>query len=193
MHINNSLLSNTFNKIHHWSEPEQHPLTRMFLTRLAETACAVIEAASIIFKSMELIFTCGKQIALSASGIAFKLFPSSQWLQEHSQRPSLVEEIKDQGNEIRLLVSGLACTIFVGIFFSPEANFKLHLKLKLVVDDLAEKMQKKLASKLQAELQKAEITKARDQRIAQLEAEQQAVKKAESEAYAVNARLAELL
>ncbi len=44
------------------------------------------------------------------------------------------------------------------------------------VDDLAEKAQRKLAAKLQIEQQRAEITKARDERFAALEAKKSPLK-----------------
>ena len=193
MSVNNSLLSKSFNQIHHWSEPEQHPMTRMFLTRITEVPCTILEAALIVFKTLELSLTGAQQLMRASSKIAAKVLPNSQILREYADRPSFFQDFKSQGLDISRLVVGLTSTIFIGVFFSPETNFKVHLKLGLVTDSQAEKNQRALAAKLQMELQKAEITKARNERFAKLEAAQQASKDAEAQAYAVDSRLAELL
>jgi hypothetical protein len=193
MFTNNSLLSKTFNQIHRWSEPEQHPMTRMFLTRITEIPCSVIEAASIVFKTLEFGLNGAKDLMTVSAKSAVKVLPNSKLLKEYAGQPLLLQDLKAQGREIGRLVAGLTSTIFIGVFFSPEANFKIHLKLGLVADNQAEKNQRTLAAKLQMELQKAEITKARNERFAKLEAAQQASRDAEAQAYAVNSRLAELL
>ncbi|HEV8051556.1 MAG TPA: hypothetical protein VGP47_03610 [Parachlamydiaceae bacterium] len=193
MSINNSLLNKTFNQIHRWSEPEQQPMTRMFLTRITEIPCTLIETALIVIKTLELSVNGAKQLVTATSQAAVKVFPNSQLLQEYAREPLLLQDLKSQGQEISRLVMGLTSTIFIGIFFSPEANFKIHLKLGLITDNQAEKNQRALAVKLQMELQKAEITKARNARFAKLEADKQSSKDAEAQAYAVDSRLAELL
>jgi hypothetical protein len=170
MSVINPLLSNTLNQIHQWSEPGQNPMKRMFLTRLAEIGCAGIEASTLAFKTIELS-------ALSAKHLM------------HAP----TDEMRTKANEVANLLKGLTSTLIFGVFFSPEANFKMHLKLKLAVDNRAEKSQRELAAKLQAELQKAEITKIRNERFAKLEAEEQAIKEAKNQADVVNSRLAELL
>lgn len=165
----------------------------MFLTRMTEVPCAVMEAALIVFKTLELSLTTAKQLIAASSKAIVKILPYSQMLREYPDRPWLLQDIKLQGMDICRLVAGLTSTIFIGIFFSPETNFKIHLKLDLTTDNRAAKNQRALAVKLQMELQKAEITKARNERFAKLEAEQQTGKDAEAQAYAVNSRLAELL
>lgn len=193
MQPTNSLISSALNQIHQWSEPEQNPMTRMFVTRLSELACAVIEISSIIFKVLEIGFLSAKQMTTLASKMALVIFPDSKKLHVYSHQPSLFPSIKAKGKDLCRLIAGFTATVFIGIIFSPEANFKIHLKLELVVDNLAEKNHIKLAAKLQAEMQKAKTKKVRIERFAKLEEAQPGGKKTETEAYAVELRLAELL
>jgi hypothetical protein len=179
--IVNPILNHALNKIHYWSEPDKNPMKRMFLTRFAEIGCAGIEASLIAIRTMQLG-------ALIIKNLFHPLLnPSSPFPYKFA-----VIELAGKAHEVAALIEGLTSTIFFGVIFSPEANFKVHLNLKLAVDNEAEKMQKERTAKLQAELQKAEITKMRNARYAKLEAEQQAVKDAEAQAYVVNSRLAEL-
>lgn len=195
MLTNNFLLSVSLNQIHCWSESEQHPMKRMLLTRLGGVGVAAIEVALIIFKSAEIGIVCGKQALMTASKEAVRLFPDLkvQWIRDNAAEESLLEPIKASYYEIFQLVKGLASSIFLGIVFSPESNFKYHLQLNLVVDDLAVRSKEKLTAKLQAEEQKAVITKARHARFSELEAEELEVNRANAEEYSVNSRLAELL
>lgn len=193
MQATNPLLNSLFNQIHQWSEPEQNPMRRMFLTRISEVGCALIEIGSIGFKIAELAMLGGKQLTLLSSKVVFEIFPHSKQIQRYCNRPSFSNELKVKGKELCELVAGLASTLCIGILFSPEANFKAHLKLGLIIDNLAEKTQKKLAAKLQAELKNAEITAARKERFEKFEAEKQINKLKEIEAHAVESRLAELL
>jgi hypothetical protein len=168
-------------------------MTRMFLTRLTELACAVIEVASIVFNMIKLTIIATKQLLRFSSKLAITLFPQSKFLQASSNQSSFLPEIKATSLEISRLITGLASTVFIGVIFSPETNFKIHLKLELAIDNLAEKTQRKLAAKLRSELQKAEIIKARTERLAKLNVEQLETKQAEIEANSVDSRLAELL
>lgn len=186
-------INSPLNQIHRWSEPEQNPMTRMFLTRLSEIVCLVIEVSLISFKALEISLLGAKQMTLLVAKTVNEIFPSLKKFKSHSPASSYFSTIQTKGKNIGYLVAGLASTVFIGLIFSPEANFKIHLQLGLATDNLAEKNQRELAAKLQAEMQKAKITKERTERFAKLEAERQAAKKAEREAYAVESRLAELL
>lgn len=177
----NPFLNSALNQIHYWSGPDQNPMKRMFLTRFAEIGCAGIEASLLAVRTMEL----GKLVVKNLMHTFYDATSASFY-------PLLVVELTAKAEEVAALVEGLASTLFFGIVFSPEANFKIHLRLKLAVDDVAEKTEKERAAKLEAEQQKAEIIKMRNERFAKLEADQQAVKDADAEAYKVNSRLAEL-
>lgn len=178
----NPLLNSALNQIHHWSEPDQNPMKRMFLTRFAQIGCAGIEVALLAIKTMEM----GQLIVKN-------ILHSLQDTTSQSFYPGLIVELSGKADEVASLVEGLASTVFFGIIFSPEANFKVHLRLKLAVDNIAEKTEKERAAKLEAELQKAEIIQMRNERYAKLEVEQQAIKDAETEACKVNSQLANLL
>lgn len=164
-------LSTTLNKIHGLSQPDHPPMTRMFLTRLAEITAAVVEAATIVFTAIEFAYSCGRQLLISSSQIGLEIFPSFKFLQEGASLPSAIDEVLSKAHAIASLVGGLASTLFFGIFISPEANFRIHLKLELITDDLATKNKNNLTAKLEMEKQKAELDKARNERYAKLEAD----------------------
>jgi hypothetical protein len=130
----------------------------MFGTRLAEVSCAVIEVALIVFKTFELVCVC-----------------------------CLIKDISVQCDEIARLIQGLVSTLFFGVVFSPEANFKVHVKLSLVVENLTKESHHKLAEQLAEELS-TEVVKARNERFAHIEATQQ-----ELEVGVIKSRLGELL
>lgn len=158
----NPFLNLTLNQIHVWSEPDQNPMKRMFLTRFAEISSAGIELCLIAKKILEL-----------ASLVLKNLFhPFLKVRSSASFYPYLALELTAKAHETAQLVKGFASTVFFGMIFSPEANFKIHLRLKLVKDCQAEKTQKERSAKLQAELQKSEITNKRNERFAQLEVQQ---------------------
>ena len=190
------LLSTPMNQIHCWSEPEQHPMSRMFLTRIGGVGIFFMEAAVLFFKTAEVGAVCGMEGLVSTCKGAVKLFPDLrhvEWINDHAKVGSFVELLKESFHEIAQLIKGLVSTLFLGIVFSPESNFKYHLQLNLVFDDLAEKSHRKRAAKLQEELLKAEITEARNARFAELESAQTKAKQIKLDAYLVNTRLAELL
>jgi hypothetical protein len=162
-----SLLNTTLNKIHEWNEPEYHPLKRMFLTRICEVGCAAIEASVVVRKMAELTFTCFKK-------------PSKH-------------DLKSRVSEISRLIIGLSSTIFIGMLFSPEGNFKIHVKLHLAIDTLAEKNQKILTTKLQAELAKNEVNAIRDALFSKLEEIQRATNQEQTPLHIAHSRLVELL
>lgn len=176
------LLNDVLNKIHVWSNPDQNPMKRMFLTRFAEMGCVGLEASLIAIKTMELG-------ALIAKNLTHPLHTP----QSSAFYPLLALESIGKVHEIATLIKGFASTIFFGVIFSPEANFKIHLSLRLVSDDLAEKTQKERTAKLQTECQKAEMNKLRNERLAKLESEQKAGKETEVQSEVVKLHLAELL
>lgn len=190
---NNSLLNIALNQNHRWNEPENNPFTRMLLTRLTGTVCAVIEIASIVFKLIQIGMDCAKQFLLITSKAVLIIFPQSKFLHSYHHRTSLFQDMRAKGFEIAKLIAGTVSTLFFGIIFSPEINFKIHLKLKLAIDNLAESTKRKQTTRIEAEMNKAEITKARAERFSKLEAEQNKTNQNEEESHAIDSRLAELL
>lgn len=179
----NFLLNQTLNHIHHWSEPDQNPMKRMFLTRFAEIGCVSIEVCLIVKKTIEfgasVVKNLTRPVLNNQSSVYFN--------------PLLVLELPLKAQEVARLIKGLASTLFFGIIFSPEVNFKIHLRLKLVLNNQAEKTQKERSDKLETELKKSEIIKMRNERFVKLEAEQQSTEEAEAQAYLINSRLIKLL
>lgn len=185
-------LNSTLNQVHRWNAQEQNLMTRIFLTRLSESVIAALEASSFVFKLIAINLNIANQCILFSSKAVLIILPHSKFVQHYAKRPLDLTLIKFKGLELCRLIAGLACTIFIGVIF-PETNFKIHLKLNLAVDNLAQKTQKKLAAKFRAELKKAEITRARTKRFSELEAKQMAAKQLEREANVVNPDLAHLL
>lgn len=186
MLLTKSLLNTSLNKIHGWSEPEQHPMKRMFLTRASSIGCCVLESAVLTLSVGQLGFLCGKKAKMECIKRLALVFPKIK--HEEQDLP-----IKEAFLEVCKIVSGLASTIFSGIVFSPELNFRFHLQLGLAVDNLAVKKQKELETKLRVEAKAAEITKAREMRFAQFEADRTAAKEAQAKEDAIDAHLAQLL
>lgn len=186
--MNYLTLNTALNKIHSWSQPEQPPMMRMFLTRTIEIVAAVIEAATIVFTAIGFVYSCGKQLVISSSQIGLEIFPHTQRLQEFAHLPSAINDIVSNARGIASLIGGLASTIFFGIFISPEANFKIHLRLELVTDDLATQSKNTLTAKLELEKQKSEVNKTRSNHLASLETSNE-----KAEIAILNKRLTELL
>ena len=191
--MTSTILNTTLNQIHDWGEPEQHPMKRMFLTRVAGLGCAAIEAGVIALTTGHLIrLTASEAVTGSAKALRL-LFPKSETLSKCADRPTHATQMKSALVELCHLVAGLASTIFNGIIFSPAINFRMHIKWGLAIDNLAVKKQKNLDAKLKAQAAAEAITQARAERFAQFEANRQAVKTAQAEEDAIDAHLAELL
>jgi hypothetical protein len=142
MNIHQTLNLNTvLNHIHGWSQPEHNPLTRFFVTRVAGIGCAAYEALAIGFTAVDWIGT----------GL------------------SLSSEFSFKGCELCRRVLGLASSLFFGIIFSPEVNFKIHLKLKLVIDNISQNTQKIIERKLLQEKENRETAEIRKKHMVQLE------------------------
>lgn len=188
-----SILNNTLNKIHDWGEPQCHPMKRMFLTRITSVACIALEASGLAWTTVR-IATLSVQEAriLSAKGVC-KIVPPMKKLLKSASKKSLALPIKEAYLDICRLTAGLASTILVGALFSPELNFRLHIKLRLAVDNLALKKQRELDAKVRIETKAAEITKARAERFALFELERKAAENAKAKEDAIDAHLAELL
>lgn len=187
-----SLIDSTFNQIHYWSEPEQNPMQRMFLTRLSEIGCVAVETFSLICKTIELMTLVGKQLIILSSKPA-GIFSYPKFHDSFFPPFFLLSDIKFGAEEMCRLIVGLASTIFIGIVFSPETNFKIHLKLRLIRDNLAEKTKKERAIKLLLEKQSAEIIKARKERFDTLKTLENATQETENKMKIVKNQLTKLL
>lgn len=182
------LLNHTLNRIHDWGDAEQPPMKRMFLTRISGIACGIVEAAGIAASSCRLSVLATRELARLLSRPMQAAFPASKCLRSYSQHPSCFEETSTTFLTLCKRVAGLASTLFFGVVFSPELNFRLHIKLGLAIDTLAVKKQKELLAKLRVQEKTAEINKARAERFAKFEAERRVIK----EELAIDSRLAEL-
>ena len=87
---------------------------------------------------------------------------------------------------------GFASSVILGIFISPELNFRFHIWMELITNHSNERKQKLLKAKLTAELDAIEVTKQRAERFAKFQAQQQQQWK-ENTPCPIDNRLAELL
>ncbi len=182
-----------FNRIHEWGEPEQRPATRIVLTRLGGVAGSVIETFAIAYSSLNVGLKFGDTLGNISIKTISALFPKSRLATNLNKLPASLNNLKNNLLHVCKLIIGLASTLLLGTFFSPELNFRLHLKLGLVVDNLNIKKQKELKAKLTAETKAAEITQARASRFSQFQAERQAAKELQEQENAIDRHLAELL
>lgn len=183
----NTLLNTTLNHVHHWGEPEEHPMKRMFLTRATTVGCAVLEAIDLLWSTGRLAYVLGKEGVILSN----KMYYQIKHLEPHQNNN--LTSLKVAGKDTIALIAGLASTILIGSLFSPEVNFRVHIKLGLAVDSLAARKQKDLEIKLRIEANAAEVTKQRAIRFAQFEAERDAAKRAQAVEDSIDAHLAELL
>lgn len=177
------------NRIHEWGEPEAHPMQRIALTRVASLGTAVLEYFSLLGASFDLGWNLYQDIkTLSHKGL-YLILPKSQG----SENP--IHPFPSTGKsviQICKLIIGIASTLFIGVIFSPEINFRIHLKLGLAVDNLVLRKQKEVDDKLAAEVKAAELAEMRAARFAKFKSEQLLEKNAEK-LEPINAHLAELL
>lgn len=177
------------NRIHEWGQPEQHLLRRVGLTRLASVACMTIEILAV---SSNAIRCLGIQTGCLIKGSAFlfyKIFPRVEHLKFIDNNLSGLEDLKKCIIKIAKIIAGIASTVFFGLVFSPEVNFRLHIMLGLAVDNLTVKKEKQLKDQLEFEAQSAIITIERAKRFAKFQKEIAALKNAEmpkSEMYPAN-------
>ena len=181
------------NDIHRWGENDQHPMVRMFLTRTVGLVCAFTEIGASIKQSFHLSILTAKASAVFAAKVGRLAFPNNPWLTTHSLKPIPKEDIKGSLEDLYKLVAGIASTIFIGVLFSPEINFRNHLFLGLAADDLAVKRERDLAAKLAAENTIAELARARAERYNIFVEARDAQRKEETEKNRVDSRLADLL
>jgi hypothetical protein len=183
-------VNGTLNRIHEWSEPARHPMARFFLARLGCIACTAIEAVAAAFAILE----CTKHAAEGLKrAIKALLIVNHQALENQAHRRIGCHTIIADLLEICKLIVGIASTVFIGIVFSPEINFRIHLKLGIAVDNLAVKKEKQLKAQIDTKIKAAKIAQERAERFAKFQAQRQTAKDASEQEYAVDCRLAELL
>lgn len=151
------------NRIHEWGEPEQSTFKRIAFTRIGAIASLVVEIAANIFFMMKWCMwqVPGAILRETLEKILLPVFPGKNLKSATAKLPNL-EDVYSCLNTLVKLIAGIASTCFFGILFSPEVNFRVHLKLGLAVDNLALKKERNLKNKLETELKTAEIQKARD-------------------------------
>lgn len=180
------------NRIHEWGEPEEHPIKRIALTRLACLGAVALEC----FCTVEAAWSLGNQLYSTTKVLAGKglyhIFPKSPLFQNFATQGLNTQAIGTSLLQICKLIVGLASTLLIGVIFSPEINFRLHLRMGLAVDNLLVRKQKDLAAKLAAEAKAAELAQVRAIRFAQFQAEQRAAKDA-GKPKPIDSHLAELL
>lgn len=167
------------NRIHEWGQPEQHPLNRIGLTRLAGVGCVAIETLAVAYNAVQSlrIQTC---CLIKGSMILFnKVVPGSRQLTTVDSLVSGLHDLKTCMIRIAKIIAGIASTIFFGLLFSPEINFRLHLKLGLAVDNWSVKKEKQIKDQQEFEIESATIKKERADRFAQFQKEIYAIKNAE--------------
>jgi len=188
-----SSLNNCLNSIHTWGEPEQNPMKRMFLTRLGGIAGTAIETTAIGWSVVRIGMLCTRECKNVCMRTFCRIIPAASSCMKYVDNPSLKQSIKDAFMDTCKLIAGVATTLFIGIIFSPELNFRIHIKLGLAVNNLTVQKQKELDAKLRTETKAAEITKARAEQFAQFEQERKALKDAQDQEDAIDSHLAELL
>lgn len=180
------------NSIHEWSQPEQSPWKTIVLTRAGGVACAAIETCSIMLNAslwlgMELpCFVLREPIK-----IITKIASDRNWWQGGAEWLPDSHQITKDLLSLAKIITGLASTIFFGIIFCPELNFRIHLKLGLAVDNLAVKREKDLRDKLEAQAKAEEIKLKRAADLQMQRSEAKAEEEIDDER--IDSELAELL
>lgn len=151
-----SALNSVLNRIHEWGQPENHPLKRIVLTRAGGVAAISLEAVSLVVKP----FVLGFQSLGFISKLPLKVV---KWI-VHSEKLNAWDEklpgSKDLIHTVKRIYQyfvGLLSSAFFGVVFSPELNFRLHLKLGLAIDQLADRKKKDLEAILSVETKGPEI------------------------------------
>lgn len=114
------------NKVHEWTEPEQQPMTRMFLTRVGGIACAFFEVIAV-----------GQSVP--------KIFAASNF-----------SDVKIAVEKLCRLIIGLASTILIGIAFSPAVNYRIHIGLGIVMHDVALRKERQSQLNAQRQIEKSQ-------------------------------------
>lgn len=114
------------NKIYEWTEPEQQPMTRMFLTRVGGIVCAFFEL-------------------IAVGEAALKIFSGSKF-----------SDVKKSVEQLCRLIIGLASTILIGIVFSPAVNYRIHIGLEIVLHDVTLRKEKQVQLNAQRQIVKAQ-------------------------------------
>lgn len=167
------LINTPLNRIHEWGDPIQHPLKRLFLTRLEGITTSALEVLDLA----NTLFECAEQLAHTSQVLAcrslYVIFPKSQRIYKIAKQPSDPKNIFDTLLKIGKLVIGIISSITLGIFISPELNFRFHLWMRLIDNNLNMRTQKLLQAKLSAELEAIKISQQRAERFAQFQENQQ--------------------
>lgn len=187
----NTHLQSTLNHIHYWGNSDHSPMQRMFLTRIASAACIPLETFILAIKTMEIGIHFGKEIFKISSRLISHILPLPQ-SNASIKYSSLSLELKYRGLKICQRIIGLASTVFIGCFFSPETNFKIHVKLGLVKKDPSLDFQNTF-TKEQIELKKNEIEKTRSERMVDLQNPHSKTDFYQQEIRVINNQLAQLL
>lgn len=209
-----SEINSVLNRVHEWCEPERNPMTRMFLSRLGGVVCLVVEAVSLTFNAYRSVYKSVSNVC-NVTRRSFLLIcccgcfkkEKKEKVDPNKEKVDSTDEVKarmsvrlnpDDRVRIRLLnvcklIVGIISTAFFGILFSPMINFRIHLKLGLGVDNMAERRKRELAAKIEYELKKNEVEKERAQRFAQFQENRRAEREAKELESAIDAHLAELL
>lgn len=182
-------INTTLNWVHEWGEFDQHPMKRLFLTRIGTIACLFLETAAAAYAMAKTGVVLFREIKrLATSGLS-RIFPKSSALQAEVEVDNFC---KKECIAFGQRIAGLISTLFVGIF-SPEINFRNHKKLHLAIDNLSEKKERELKLKLETELKDAQIKRDRLLRFTQQQAERDKKQLEEEREQRIDARLAELL
>lgn len=182
-----------FNRVHEWGEANRPPVNRILLTRLGTMAGAGIESLTIAFGSLNVGVKLGDIVTKYSMKTFSKLFPKSRFAANLPKSAASFNKVKDNLLLVSKLIIGLASSLLLGILFTPELNFRIHLKLGLIVDNLDIRKQKEQKATLDAEVKAAEITRLRANRYAQFQSQRQAAKNAEEKENAIDTNLAVLL
>lgn len=164
------------NRIHEWGEPDQLPWKAMGLTRVSGIVLAAFEAMAALYKSLLFAWSFPVYVIRSFyKGICQVIVPikRSQTI-EKDLRSTEKRQIGNQMQVLAKLIVGLSSTLFFGIIFSPEINFRLHQKLGLAVDNAGLRKEKALMAKLEFEAKQTAFNKERNERLLQFQNEMEA-------------------
>jgi hypothetical protein len=188
-----SNINNILNKVHELGQPEQRPLARLGSTRLWGIACTALEATSLLFIPWHVGTAVADCSAKSFKSLMDEVFPNSQIFKNAEDPTKSIQTLKKSCILAAKMIAGFASTIFFGIIFCPELNFRIHLQLELAVDNFSVKKHKELQAKLTAEMHAKEIAEARTERFAAFEAKRDTIWAVERERPMIDARLADLI
>lgn len=188
-----TLINGVLNWVNEKNQPECNPLARMFLTRLGGVVCLVTEAVTVVFNALKALQRSATNVFSFTRRSFLMLCCCMCGRLPRKEGIPMRERFRTRILNICKLVVGIASTIFFGIVFSPMLNFKIHIKLKIAVDMLAEKRRKEQVANDETLRVIREVEEGRAKRFAEFLESRQLEKEAKEQENAIDAHLAELL